>query len=129
MTTTLRTVVEDKKFEKALEGIIKNVDVKDNIVRAEVELAYIFKEYGPEDFDEYNKIYLGAVSNNIGEDNEWKQGRVLQFFSKDELLIGRDFWNFVCKSEKGYKLVLETYKENAQLITDALEEIKKTYLD
>ena len=68
MTTTLRTVVEDKKFEKALEGIIKNVDVKDNIVRAEVELAYIFKEYGPEDFDEYNKIYLGAVSNNIGGD-------------------------------------------------------------
>jgi len=75
------------------------------------------------------KAHFATAYNRFGEDNEWKQGRVLQFFSKDELLIGRDFWNFVCKSEKGYELVLETYKENAQLITDALEEIKKTYLD
>lgn len=75
------------------------------------------------------QAHFATAYNRFGEDNEWKQGRVLQFFSKDELLIGRDFWNFVCKSEKGYELVLETYKENAQLITDALEEIKKTYLD
>ena len=75
------------------------------------------------------KAHFATAYNRFGEDNEWKQGRVLQFFSKDELLIGRDFWNFVCKSEKGYELVLETYKENAYLITTALEEIKKTYLD
>lgn len=75
------------------------------------------------------KAHFATAYNRFGEDNEWKQGRVLQFFSKDELLIGRDFWNFVCKSEKGYELVLETYKENAHLITNALEEIKKTYLD
>ena len=75
------------------------------------------------------QAHFATAYNRFGEDNEWKQGRVLQFFSKDELLIGRDFWNFVCKSEKGYELVLETYKENAQLITNALEEIKKTYLD
>lgn len=75
------------------------------------------------------KAHFATAYNRSGEDNEWKQGRVLQFFSKDELLIGRDFWNFVCKSEKGYELVLETYKENAHLITTALEEIKKTYLD
>jgi len=75
------------------------------------------------------KAHFATAYNRFGEDNEWKQGRVLQFFSKDELLIGRDFWNFVCKSEKGYELVLETYKENAHLITTALEEIKKTYLD
>jgi hypothetical protein len=75
------------------------------------------------------QAHFATAYNRFGEDNEWKQGRVLQFFSKDELLIGKDFWNFVCKSEKGYELVLETYKENAQLITDALDEIKKTYLD
>ncbi len=75
------------------------------------------------------QAHFATAYNRFGEDNEWKQGRVLQFFSKDELLIGRDFWNFVCKSEQGYNLVLETYKENAQLITNALEEIKKTYLD
>ena len=62
------------------------------------------------------KAHFATAYNRFGEDNEWKQGRVLQFFSKDELLIGKDFWNFVCKSKKGYELVLETYKENMNLI-------------
>ena len=75
------------------------------------------------------KAHFATAYNRFGENSEWKQGRVLQFFSKDELLIGKDFWNFISKSEKGYEFVLEIYKENAFLITDALEAIKKTYLD
>lgn len=75
------------------------------------------------------KAHFATAYNRFGEDKEWKQGRVLQFFSKDELLIGKDFWNFVCKSNDGYNLVLETYKQNAHLITKALESIKNTYLD
>ena len=75
------------------------------------------------------KCHFATAYNRFGEDKEWKQGRVLQFFSKDELLIGKDFWNFVCKSKNGYTIVLETYKENAGLIKKALESIKKTYLD
>jgi len=75
------------------------------------------------------KCHFATAYNRFGEDQEWKQGRVLQFFSKDELLIGKDFWNFVCKSDNGYNLVLEVYKENAHLIKDALEAIKKTYLN
>lgn len=75
------------------------------------------------------KAYFATAYNRFGEDSEWKQGRVLQFFSKDELLIGRDFWNFACKSDDGYDLVLDAYKENAHLITSALESIKQTYLD
>ncbi len=75
------------------------------------------------------KSYFATAYNRFGEDKEWKQGRVLQFFSKDELLIGKDFWNFVCKSSDGYNLILETYRENAHLITEVLESIKKTYLD
>ncbi len=75
------------------------------------------------------EVHFATAYNRFGENNEWNQGRVLQFFSKDELLIGRDFWNFVCKSDNGYDLVLGTYKENAHLITEALESIKRTYLD
>ncbi len=75
------------------------------------------------------EAHFATAYNRFGEDNEWKQGRVLQFFSKDELLIGKDFWNFVCKSDDGYDLVLGAYKENAHLITEALESIKQTYLD
>lgn len=75
------------------------------------------------------KCHFATAYNRFGEDKDWKQGRVLQFFSKDELLIGKDFWNFVCKSDNGYNLILDTYKENAHLIKEALESIKKTYID
>ena len=75
------------------------------------------------------KAHFATAYNRFGENSEWKQGRVLQFFSKDELLIGKDFWNFVSKFDDGYDLVLSEYRENAHLITEALESIKQTYLD
>lgn len=101
--------------------------------KARSEKEAIFEQYAilSNSLDENAKIksHFATAYNRFGEDKEWKQGRVLQFFSKDELLIGKDFWNFVCKSSDGYDLVLKTYKENAHLITDALDSIKKTYLD
>jgi len=74
------------------------------------------------------KAHFATAYNRFGEDKEWKQGRVLQFFSKDELLIGKDFWNFVCKSNDGYDIVIKAYKEKANLIKNSLDSIKKTYL-
>lgn len=74
------------------------------------------------------KIYFATAYNRYGEDNPWKQRRVLQFFSKDELKIGRDFWNMVCKTDKGYEIVLDEYKKNAHFIIEALNKIKKVYL-
>lgn len=38
------------------------------------------------------------------------------------------FWNFVCKSERGYEIVLDEYKKNSALIIDALTRIKNAYL-
>ncbi len=74
------------------------------------------------------KCYFATAYNRFGEGKEWKQSRVLQFFSKDELLIGKDFWNFVCCSEKGYDIVIDEYKESAHLVKSALRNIKETYL-
>lgn len=71
-----------------------------------------------------HNVFIAA----LGEDKEWKQTRVLQFFSKEELLIGKDFWNFVCCSEKGYEIVIDEYKKSAFLIKNALESIKEIYL-
>jgi len=73
-------------------------------------------------------VRFATAYNRFGEDKPWKQERVRQFFSDDELLIGRDFWNFVCKSEIGYALVLETYQANAHYIQSALDAIKSAYL-
>ena len=77
-----------------------------------------------------NKInlYFATAYNRYGEGKPWKQERVRQFFADDELLIGKDFWDFVCKLNDGYDVVLGAYKEKAKMIKQALDSIKKTYL-
>jgi hypothetical protein len=74
------------------------------------------------------KCYFATAYNRFGEGKPWTQGRVRQFFSEEELLIGEDFWNFICKSEKGYEIVIDEYKNNAHIIREALEQIKQQYL-
>ncbi len=74
------------------------------------------------------KCFFATAYNRYGEGKPWKQGRVLQFFSEQELLIGKDFWNFICKSERGYEVVIDEYTQNAKIIKDALNSIKKRYL-
>lgn len=74
------------------------------------------------------KCHFATAYNRFGEGKEWKQTRVLQFFSKDELLIGKDFWDFVCCSDKGYDIVIDEYKKSSILIVNALNNIKKEYL-
>ena len=67
--------------------------------------------------------------NRFGEGKEWKMYSVRQFFAPDELMIGRDFWNFVCGAPNGYDVVLSAYRQSAPLIKDALESIKHSYLN
>ncbi len=74
------------------------------------------------------KIYFATAYNRYGEGKPWRQERVRQFFADEELLIGKDFWNFVCKLDDGYNTVLSAYKEKSGLIKQALQSIKKTYL-
>lgn len=74
------------------------------------------------------KCYFATAYNRYGEGKPWNQGRVRQFFSDKELLIGNDFWNFICKSDEGYTIVIDEYKTNAYIIKEALEKIKVQYL-
>lgn len=74
------------------------------------------------------KILFATAYNRFGEGQPWTQGRVRQFFCDDELCISRDFWNLVCKSEHGYDIVIDEYRQNAHYITEALNEIKRAYL-
>ena len=73
-------------------------------------------------------IHFATAYNRFGEGAPWRQERVRQFFADDELLIGRDFWNFVCKSGAGYDVVLDEYKKNAGAIVAALDKVKVAYL-
>lgn len=74
------------------------------------------------------KCYFATAYNRFGEGKPWKQGRVKQFFSEEELLIGKEFWNFICKSNNGYDIVIDEYKKNADIIKNALDVIKDEYL-
>lgn len=74
------------------------------------------------------QCFFATAYNRFGETKEWNQSRVLQFFSKDELLIGKDFWNFICCSPKGYDIIMDEYVNASYLIKLALQNIKGTYL-
>lgn len=78
--------------------------------------------------DKKIQIFFATGYNRFGEDKPWRQGRVRQFFADEELLIGRDFWNFVCQNDRGYEWILDAYRTSAHLIKESLESIKKTYL-
>lgn len=78
--------------------------------------------------EENIKICFATAYNRYGEGQPWEQMRVRQFFAKDELLISRDFWNMICKSEHGYDIVLDEYRKNAHVIVEALNRIKAVYL-
>lgn len=55
--------------------------------------------------EEKVKILFATAYNRYGEGKPWTQGRVRQFFCKEELCISRDFWNLVCKTERGYEIL------------------------
>jgi len=73
-------------------------------------------------------ICFATAYNRFGEGKPWKQERVRQFFAADELLIGQDFWNFICKMPNGYEIVLDEYQKHASVILNSLDKIKKIYL-
>lgn len=72
-------------------------------------------------------IYFGTAYNKFGEGREWKQERVKQFFAEEELLIGKDYWNFVCDSSDGFDVIFKQYKKSSDKIRYALSEIKGLY--
>lgn len=73
-------------------------------------------------------MFFATAYNRYGEGKPWKQSRVLQFFSDQELLISKAFWNMVCQSNDGYEIVIDEYIRSCHLIKDALAKIKVAYL-
>lgn len=70
--------------------------------------------------EENVKILFATAYNRYGEGKPWLQGRVRQFFAEEELCISQDFWNLICKSDKGYEIVIDEYCKSAHFITEAL---------
>lgn len=79
--------------------------------------------------DEDVRIFFATAYNKDGEENEWKQERVKQFFAADELLIGKDYWNFICDDEEGFDIIIDEYKKCSQYILDTINKIKSAYFN
>ncbi len=88
---------------------------------------FILKNSLPKNSTDKIKIFFGTAYNMYGEGNKWKQERVRQFFADEELLIGKDYWNFVCDDEKGFDIVFEQYKISCEKIKTSLNRIKAMY--
>ncbi len=104
--------LDTKKARSEKEAILEQYAILSNTLPREAEIRVLF----------------ATAYNRFGEGKEWRQERVRQFFADEELLIGRDFWNFVCRAEDGYDTVLGAYRESAPLITEALEGVKSVYI-
>jgi len=73
------------------------------------------------------KLHFATAYNKFGEGKEWLQSNVRMFFASEELLIGKDFWNFVCKDKNGFDAIIESYNANIFIISQMLEEIRRVY--
>lgn len=77
--------------------------------------------------DDPVKIYFATAYNKFGEGTTWRQERVQTFFAEEELLIGKDYWNFVCNDPDGFEVIFEQYKISSEYMKAALERIKRLY--
>lgn len=106
-------------------------DLDNKKARAEksalLEEYFLLKNKLKDDKSAKIKIFFGTAYNKFGEGQIWKQERVRQFFADDELLIGKDYWNFVCNDSEGFNVIFSQYKKSAERIKESLLEIKTLY--
>lgn len=92
-----------------------------------LEEYFLLKNQLKDDKTANIKIFFGTAYNKYGEGKPWKQERVKQFFAEEELLIGQDYWNFVCNDSNGFEIIFNQYKVSCERIKEALIHIKELY--
>ena len=137
ITSYKRTHVTDHYFysnekdEHYLIELKASGDLDNKKSRAEksalLEEYFLLKNEISENENAKVKIFFGTAYNKFGEGKPWRQERVKQFFADEELLIGEDYWNFVCDDEEGFNVVFEQYQKSAHKIKEALKTIKDLY--
>lgn len=72
------------------------------------------------------KLFFSTVynKNSLDEGKEgWKQGNVESFFSNEELMIGKDLWNFIIDEEDGFNDIKELFDIHLKIINSAIKSI------
>lgn len=137
ITSYKRTHITDNYFyckeknEHYLIELKASGDLDNKKARAEktalLEEYFLLKNQLKDDVTSKVKIFFGTAYNKFGEGKVWKQERVRQFFADDELLIGAEYWNFVCNDADGFNIIFNQYKKSADKIRMALTKIKGMY--
>ena len=77
--------------------------------------------------DEKIIVKIATAYNKFGEGKPWHQANVETFFAKEELLIGKDYWDFVCDDSDGFDIIFDEYKNSAKYIEEVLINVKNAY--
>lgn len=72
-------------------------------------------------------VKFATAYNKFGENRPWHQTNVERFFAKEELLIGCDYWNFVCNDQNGFDIIFDEYKKASKYIKESIDRIRKLY--
>lgn len=75
--------------------------------------------------EEKVKILFAKAYNDYGEGKPWTQEDTLKYFSNEELCIGADWWNFVCKLPNGFEIVNDELRRNAYYIRYVLKRLRR----
>jgi len=73
------------------------------------------------------EIHYATGYNKFGEGKEWHQANVERFFAREELLIGKDYWDFICNDDDGYEVILNIYHNSVSLINNGIASVKHLY--
>lgn len=131
----------DYLLEKEINGVLElsllelkiGGDLDNKKARSEKEA--IFEQYAILVNQHKNRIKNGTAiintyfataynKNSIDSGKEkWTQGSVKTFFAYEELLIGKDFWNFICDDSDGWDVIKEEYIKHSQILKGSIQYI------
>jgi len=70
---------------------------------------------------------FATTYNSFGEHHEWKHTRVKKYFRDEDLLIGKDFWNFVIQHPAGHHVFLSEYRKHKETTKGMMQRLKSAY--
>jgi len=104
---------------------------KNNCFIAELGEEFMFYSAFVRSFDSSFGNILEKMGNEIAklsyegndEVHKCKKEIVWHFLKPDELLMNKDYWNFVCYDKDGYKVFFEQYKKSKATVFNELKNI------
>jgi hypothetical protein len=125
------------KDEKNKEYYIININNENDINRKK---AYYLKKRLMEKYwilsnsipDEVKiRTYISLVSNDFCDIRQGGKEVLKKYFTSSQLMKSESFWNFVCKSKKGYNIVRDEYNKhiNKLYATYIVYHYNRLYMD